>query len=172
MQSGRAFARRVAVPRSKARNLRRRRRKETLNLGCEDVRTSMQVRLSAVTAYREWKANTTETAKPNLLKDLEGCKSIGTWQVELKFLIVPQCEPIKKQVHKSNGNKEASARELPRTFRETSAKTTGRFSDAVLRRALRRRFRLRCFRGSSAKGISSLWRYPSKARAYIEHELI
>ena len=41
---------------------------------------------------------------------------------------------LKKRVYESNGNKEASARELPRTFRKTSAKTTGRFSDAVLPR--------------------------------------
>ena len=31
---------------------------------------------------------------------------------------------------------EASARELPRMFRESSAKTVGRFSDALLPRAL------------------------------------
>ena len=43
-------------------------------------------------------------------------------------------EPLKKWAYNFNGNKEASARELPRTFRETSAKTTGRFSDAVLPR--------------------------------------
>ena len=77
-------------------------------------------------------------------------------------------------MYKSNGNKEASARELPRTFRKTSAKTTGRFSDAVLPR------------GSSAdvfvQGASAALPrkgflvfsvlYPSKTRAYLEREPI
>ena len=67
----------------------------------------------------------------------------------------------------------ASARELPRTFRETSAKTTGRFSDAVLPRTFSSKLIPRLFRGISlGKGICSLLRYSSKARAYIERELI
>ena len=50
-------------------------------------------------------------------------------------------------------------RELPWTFREAG------FLTPSFRRLLRGRLRLSCFRGASAKGVSSLRCYPSKTQA-------
>ena len=64
----------------------------------------------------------------------------------------------------------------PASFRGPSAKPSRRlladFPTPCFRGLFRGRFRLRRFRGASAKGVSSLQRYPSKPRAYFERELI